>query len=407
MGMETTIIPDRIDASAVDGTTITLDSDDNLTIHPNLLKQNAEQEIEIIELQANAGVTDIDHNTLISETFSDSDGFNDSVNTGNTTATFSTNKYTRVPVLSDSNVRFYYQFEADGTDLAGNNNLTLVNTPTFGAGKLNNGMTTVAGSTQYAHASALVGQENVRTIEMWIKPTANINNQTFMCIFQNTSNYLIIHDDNSGSNKLKVANTDTGGNNWTLVSTTSLSAGTWMHVVVVMGTGGAKLYINGNTTPEDTDVATDVIPAGWDTINIGRYQNGTAYASAQFDNIIMSDAQYSTANVTTAYNSGSGRELTSLGGGTVEIDLPTITGTVTNTMLVIKDPDRETGDSIVYEVEDASTNTDTSLSVDTKNAITNLTGNPSKLRIVLGAGTSETSGVPSVKSFALKLWKSA
>ena len=58
--------------------------------------------IEIVELQANAGVTPLDHDNLISETFSDADGFNDLVNTGNTNATFDTNKYKRVAVTTET-----------------------------------------------------------------------------------------------------------------------------------------------------------------------------------------------------------------------------------------------------------------------------------------------------------------
>ncbi|MBU0959709.1 MAG: hypothetical protein KKB31_07220, partial [Nanoarchaeota archaeon] len=58
-----------------------------------LVREVAEHEIEIIELQANASLTPFDHDTLISDTFSDTTGYNNLVNIGNTTAIFDTNKY--------------------------------------------------------------------------------------------------------------------------------------------------------------------------------------------------------------------------------------------------------------------------------------------------------------------------
>lgn len=56
-------------------------------------KPIGENQIDIIELQADASVSPFDHDTLISETFTDADGFNNLVDTGSTTATHLTNFY--------------------------------------------------------------------------------------------------------------------------------------------------------------------------------------------------------------------------------------------------------------------------------------------------------------------------
>jgi len=69
--------------------------------------ENAEQQIEIIELQANAGLPPFDHDTLVTDTFSDSTGYINTVNTGSTTAQFNTNNYRNTTV--DQNSPLYSQ----------------------------------------------------------------------------------------------------------------------------------------------------------------------------------------------------------------------------------------------------------------------------------------------------------
>jgi len=93
MTIQTTIIPSRIDASAVDGEYIDVTDEDKITSGKRYFSQLANQEIEIIELQANATLSPLDAGTLLADTFIDADGYTDTVDTGSSTATFDTNKY--------------------------------------------------------------------------------------------------------------------------------------------------------------------------------------------------------------------------------------------------------------------------------------------------------------------------
>lgn len=70
----------------------------------NLNIKNAQTAMNIIKLQANGSVPDLDYTGLFVDTMSDSDGYNNSVNTGNTTANYdSTNKkYKRIPAITGS-----------------------------------------------------------------------------------------------------------------------------------------------------------------------------------------------------------------------------------------------------------------------------------------------------------------
>ena len=82
----------------VDGVSITYDSSGQIQVNPEFDSDTSVQhEIEIIELQANATLTPIDHDSIISDTYSDTTGYNNTVNAGSTTATFDTNKYKAAP----------------------------------------------------------------------------------------------------------------------------------------------------------------------------------------------------------------------------------------------------------------------------------------------------------------------
>lgn len=95
MTISDTVIPSKVDASATDQQYVTVTSENKLTLGSDYFDDYGEHEIEIIELQANAGVTPLDHDTTVSDTFSDADGLNDTVDTGSTTSVFDTNKYKR------------------------------------------------------------------------------------------------------------------------------------------------------------------------------------------------------------------------------------------------------------------------------------------------------------------------
>jgi hypothetical protein len=86
----------------VDEETIELNEQGEVELAEDLLEDIFNYKLEIIEIQANATLTPIDHDTTISDTFSDSDGYNDTVDTGNTTASFSTNKYARTNSSDDN-----------------------------------------------------------------------------------------------------------------------------------------------------------------------------------------------------------------------------------------------------------------------------------------------------------------
>ena len=411
MPLQTTVIPSTVDSSSTDNETLDVDSNDKLRIKPeyedaHITTPNAEQDIEIIELQANASVTPLTHDSLVSEAFSDVSGYNNYVNTGNSTAVFNTNKYERG---KDGSLVGYWKFE-DLLDFTDNNlDLTHSGTPTYAAGKLSNGLDLESTSSEQARITGVTGSllAGVRTVDLWIK--AETVTGRLLCIhksadltnrleFQESAGKLYI--------LLKIGNVI----QWELTTTTSIPSGSWMHIVLVMGTGGAKVYIDGNTTPEDTDADTTTMDSNFTVIEVGSYDGTQGYFDGIIDNLALFSSLYGIDEVTNSYNSGNGK----VHGGTagdqiVEIDLPIIIGTITHTQLLVNDPERESGDAITYDIVDSVSASDTSQALDTKNTLTTPDGTKisgGKIKINLEPkASSPTDGYPSVKSFAFKLWK--
>jgi len=91
--VKATVIPQLTD---VDGETIQRDGSNRLFVSEPDLRLNrdiAENQIDIIELQANAGITPFDHDFLVSDSFSDSNGYKNSVDLSETSAFFTSAKY--------------------------------------------------------------------------------------------------------------------------------------------------------------------------------------------------------------------------------------------------------------------------------------------------------------------------
>jgi hypothetical protein len=98
------------------------------------------------------------------------------------------------------------------------------------------------------------------------------------------------------------------GNNDSVVSTTSLDDGAWHRIVVTReGTGATdmKMYIDGNTTPEDTGDGNEDLNNGT-TLTIGGNSSTQCYDCDLDEIIIIKGTAWGTSDVTADYNSGSG-----------------------------------------------------------------------------------------------------
>jgi len=271
-----------------------------------IIQNTAENNIEIIELQANASVTPISHDTLISETFSDADGYNNLVNTGNTNSIFDTNKYK------------YYCGYSDSAEKTRNTTSYLL----------------------------------VKTFDSF------------------PNSYFTKH-----TNELKTDNSDHQ----------SICKVEWTY----------------------TDDSTEYVE---------QQTNSTGFISKEYTNpfpaklVKIVKVYLKSSSAVIAREKNDEASGVAPDGTIIEIDLPAITGTITATQLVCNCPERETGDAVKYKLIDTASAEDDALEIDTENALVNCDGTKitgGKIQIqLIPKETSPTSGYPSCRSFALKLWKS-
>ncbi|MCX6354848.1 MAG: hypothetical protein NTZ78_08095 [Candidatus Aureabacteria bacterium] len=303
-----------------------------------------------------------DPSDVIFEDFTDADGYHNYVNMGNTTATFDTNKYVREST-SDTNT-----LDKSSTTVDSNVN---IGSPVE--------RTKVAGT--FTTTDAI----DVKLVELKLSIPSG-GGGLVVCRLYGVDGSKFPTGSPLGTSATRdsagfVAGSGTG--NWeqfTFATPVSLSASTTYAVSYEWNTTGTQ-PVNNITTTDAGQVCSKLEGSVW--MSVG-------------SNISIGLKIY-------AFTAGSNPTRM------VEIDLPVITGTVTHTQLILNDPDRETGDSITYDLLDSVSAKDTDLAVDTKNALfnpdgTKITGGKIKINLI-PKNQAPTQGVPSVKSFTLIIWK--
>ncbi len=164
-----------------------------------------------------------------------------------------------------TNLNASYKFDTasgNAVDDLGVNNLTNVNTATYGAGKINNGAVLSRASTQYfSHATASAFEiTGDMSLSIWIKiGTAPTSGQQMTIIGKdanganNTRSYDFTYENSGGTKRFNVALFPTGYSYpgyWNGTINYDLGTGTWHHVVITVSIAAAngskvKLWIDG------------------------------------------------------------------------------------------------------------------------------------------------------------------
>lgn len=76
----------------------------------------------------------------------------------------------------------------------------------------------------------------------------------------------------------------------------------WVHIVILLGTGGADLYVNGSLVVDGS--STQTINANMTYIEIGDAAQGGLQFDGAIDNFAMFEERYTTTNITAAFNNG-------------------------------------------------------------------------------------------------------
>lgn len=339
-GVEATVIPRKYvkvqstqPTSAVQGD-LWVDTDDNAlyqytgstwqTVTQDvgyLNMQQLQQAIAILALQANASLTPADYDTMFLDKFTDNTGYDNTVDTGNTTASFLTNVYNNGGALTG--LTGYWKFnESSGnaSDSSGNSN-TLTNTSvTYGAGKISN-CAVFNGSAKFnCSGTNFAMGTGAFTFAFWIKSSDTGTYKPIISIgvVDNSATSMKIE---THSSKLRLTDLN---NTAYVTSNTSICDGNWHHCVITRdGSNNMKLYLDGNTTPDATGTCSNDFS---DSSNFNISFNGlSAYGTHSIDNLIaIKGTAWGTSDVSTNYNSGSGTE----GGATANCVVQTNTITL-------------------------------------------------------------------------------
>lgn len=227
-----------------------------------------------------------------------------------------------LPIVSAAkSPMLYYTFDSnsdDSGDASLHYNLAPTAAPLYVNAKVDKGINLSSNNAEYALNTSALGSEltKIRTVDMWIN-NSHDNDNCPLTIYEDADNYFYICIVNQYlRTKLKIGGTDM----FEFFSTgysMQEQKNNWTRVVVVTGSGGAKIYYNGNTTPYKTHASTNVT-GEWTNIVVGaNYANADKYKGV-IDNIALFDEEYTTADITYGWNSGAGRNF--MEGGIPSID---------------------------------------------------------------------------------------
>jgi fibronectin type 3 domain-containing protein len=194
-----------------------------------------------------------------------------------------------------SDLRLQLKFDESSGNVAADSsvrgfNATLVNAPTFTAGKINNALTVSNTLSQYAALPTGVvnGMTNF-TIMGWVKLNSRLANGrmfdfgTSIAPGAGTGAYMFLMPYN-GSN-MRFAITTNGYNNEQGINVTALNTGIWTHVAVTLTGTSAKLYVNGVLSGSNNAMTLNPSSLGATTQNyLGKSQfSGDSYFNGSFD----------------------------------------------------------------------------------------------------------------------------
>lgn len=342
------------------------------------------------------------------DAFTSKTGRNTSVDSTTTAAYFTTSKYIAATYDLSATLSALYEFEnSDYADWSGyDNTLTAQGSGnSFGAGKVGSVALVLNGS-GYANNTAptnIPTGNNPYSFALWV----NVNNAPGggvvyqLVTIGNTSgtgSITLDYRDSAGTKQLRV-----GTNSASMLVATTLTPGTWYHIVGIYNTSGTPLlYLNGvSQTLSGSSSVANVATA---RITIGALYDGTLKADVKFDNVRIYPSVLSSGNVTTIYNSGTGEAGVSSNTALVVLNIPasTFVSTVASAIGVPFIQDWETGADIQYKLTNGSEDSGYLSLANTPiiSTFTAFTSQPTKLTIKLVPKVSSpTFGYPSIKGF--------
>jgi fibronectin type 3 domain-containing protein/regulation of enolase protein 1 (concanavalin A-like superfamily) len=183
-------------------------------------------------------------------------------------------------------------------------NATLVNGPTFSAGRINNGLSLASASSQYATLpSGIVSGLTDFTVSTWVKVNTFATWQRIFDFGTGTNNYMFLTTQytptapNNAKLRFGIRTPSVGEQN---VSGTgiALPTGAWAHVAVVRSGTTVSIYVNGALAGSNT-IALNPADLGTTTLNyLGKSQFNDPYLNGSLDDFRLYSQAMSASQIT-------------------------------------------------------------------------------------------------------------
>ena len=206
-------------------------------------------------------------------------------------------------------VALYSFDQTSGTvinDLAGNgHDGTLIGGATFGAGIIGNDLS-LSGTNQYGTLPMhMLDNATELTIACWVKVRVDRTWARVLDFGDNSTVYMFLTPHASTTNGVRFAITKNGASGeQRLDGTTTLPAGTWKHLAVVLGAAGGTLYVDGAAVANDAALTLRPADLGATVNNwIGRSEfTVDPYLDGEIDELRIYDNALSAAEIAAIFN---------------------------------------------------------------------------------------------------------
>ncbi|HYH04146.1 MAG TPA: LamG-like jellyroll fold domain-containing protein, partial [Bacillota bacterium] len=202
----------------------------------------------------------------------------------------------------------WYQFDQSSgttvTDSINGKNATLVNGPTWVAGKSGNAVN-LDGSNDYVNLpQGMVSALGNFTISVWVK-LDSISTWARIFDFGSGTNANMFLTPRGSSNGVRFAITTGGyGSEQQINSQAALPTGVWKHVAVTKSGNVAKLYVDGVEVGSNSNMTLSPSNLGSTSANyIGRSQYSDPYLDGQVDSFKIYNRALSAAEITSEFSS--------------------------------------------------------------------------------------------------------
>ncbi len=214
----------------------------------------------------------------------------------------------------------YYRCDVDYADSSdGGFDLSPVSGPAFVPGLRGQAIDLERSDSDWLTNDNFTAAADVRTIDLWMKPESVGISGSLVSISDGTdNNFLDVLYADSGQVNFKLKRN--GSIQWEGHSS-AMPIGMWHHVVAVCGTGGAKLFVDGEL--EWSTSSSNCAVSSMSKLAVGGRSTGLPLYDGLLDNIGMFGQSYTGLDVTNSYNAGNGIDFLE------EDTAPALAGTVT------------------------------------------------------------------------------